>query len=47
MKYNFCMLQNLLSISEFTIKVIAGCSGIVVAIAIALVLIFTKKNDKD
>ena len=41
------MLINLLLISEFTIKVIAGISGVVVAIIIALILIFNKKDDKD
>ena len=41
------MLMNILSISEFTVKVIAGVSGIVLAIVIALILIFRKKDDKD
>lgn len=45
--YNFRMISNLLAISEFTVKVIAASSGILLGIILALVLIFTKKNDKD
>lgn len=41
------MLANLLSISELAIKVIAGASGIVLALIIVLILIFRKKDDKD
>ena len=47
LKYNLSMLANLLSISELAIKVIAGASGIVLALVIALILIFRKKDDKD
>ena len=46
-EYNLSMLVNLLSISELAIKVIAGASGIVLALIIVLILIFRKKDDKD
>lgn len=45
--YNFGMFANLLSISELAVKVIAGLSGVLLAIVIVIILIFRKKDDKD
>ena len=41
------MLTSILSISDFTIKVIAGVSGLLLGLILLMVLIFHKKNDKD
>ena len=45
--YNSFMIQNLLAISELAIKVIAGASGLLLAIVIVVILIVRKNNDKD
>ena len=41
------MLTTILSISELTVKVIAGASGVILAIVIAIILITRKKDDRD
>lgn len=42
--YNFCMLTNLICISDFATKLVAGISGLVLALAIVIIVIAVKKK---
>jgi|GEM_PF-7111116 len=44
-EYNQNMLTNLLAISELAVKVVAGVSGVLIAIVIVIILIFHKKDE--